>query len=171
MAPSRISVPWVNNGQHGICMLAHMAGFCDGPLTRYVKSRLVHAPGVPRTFSPPPRVGDPDMHHGTCVTQVPWCMPGSQTSGSLWIQWRRKRSQHSHHMRNPQYYVSGKRSMLPPISHLNDWTWPKHEDRCRVINCTNVLQNLSVSFTFPKKSSKWFFVCGGEMRTWEYWLE
>ena len=20
---------------------------------------------------------DPDMHHGTCVTHVPWCMPGS----------------------------------------------------------------------------------------------
>ena len=23
----------------------------------------------------------PDMHHGTCVTHVPWCMPGSLTSG------------------------------------------------------------------------------------------
>ena len=30
-----------------------------------------HAPGKPGTFSPPPRVSDPDMHHGTCVTQVP----------------------------------------------------------------------------------------------------
>ena len=24
---------------------------------------------------------DPDMHHGTCVTHVPWYMPGSLTSG------------------------------------------------------------------------------------------
>ena len=24
------------------------------------------------------------MHHGTCVTHVPWCMPGSLTSGFLW---------------------------------------------------------------------------------------
>ena len=24
-------------------------------------------------------VSDPDMHHGTCVTHVPWCMPGSLT--------------------------------------------------------------------------------------------
>ena len=24
-----------------------------------------------------PLVSDPDMHHGTCVTHVPWCMPGS----------------------------------------------------------------------------------------------
>ena len=30
---------------------------------------------MPGTFSPPPRVTDPDMHHGTCVTHVPWCMP------------------------------------------------------------------------------------------------
>ena len=31
---------------------------------------------------------DPDMHHGTCVTHVPWCMPGSLTSGFLWSRWR-----------------------------------------------------------------------------------
>ena len=30
-----------------------------------------HAPGMPGTFSPPPQVRDPDMHHGTCVTHVP----------------------------------------------------------------------------------------------------
>ena len=29
-----------------------------------------HAPGMPGTFSPPPRVSDPDMHHGTYVTHV-----------------------------------------------------------------------------------------------------
>ena len=44
-----------------------------------------HAPGIPGTSSPPPRVGDSDMHHGTCVTHVPWCMPGSLTNGFLWI--------------------------------------------------------------------------------------
>ena len=37
------------------------------------------APEMPGTFSPPPRVSDPDMHHGTCVTHVPWCMPASLT--------------------------------------------------------------------------------------------
>ena len=40
-----------------------------------------HAPG---TFSPSLQACDPDMHHGTCVTHVPWCMPGSLTSGFLW---------------------------------------------------------------------------------------
>ena len=59
-----------------------------------------HAPGMPGTFSPPPRVSDPDMHHGTCVTHVPWCMPGSLTSGFLWSQWQEKRFRHSRRMRN-----------------------------------------------------------------------
>ena len=28
-----------------------------------------------------PLVNNPDMHHGTCVTHVPWCMSGSLTRG------------------------------------------------------------------------------------------
>ena len=43
-----------------------------------------HAPGMPGTFSPSLQACDPDMHHGTCVTHVPWCMPGSLTCGFLW---------------------------------------------------------------------------------------
>ena len=43
---------------------------------------------MPGMFSPSPQVSDPDMHHGTCVTHVPWCMPGSLNSGFLW-NWRR----------------------------------------------------------------------------------
>ena len=48
--------------------------------------------------------------HG--LTHVSWCMPGSLTSGFLWSRWRGKRSRHSQHMRNPQFYVSGKRPIL-----------------------------------------------------------
>ena len=44
-----------------------------GSLTRYVKLWVAHAPGMPGTISPPPRVSDPHIHHGRCVTQVPWC--------------------------------------------------------------------------------------------------
>ena len=80
-----------------------------GPLTRYVKLWVAHAPGMPGTFSPPPWVSDPDMHHDTCVTHVPWCMPGSLTSGFLWSWWRGKRCRHPR--RNPQFYLSGKRPM------------------------------------------------------------
>ena len=82
-----------------------------GPLARYVKFWVAHAPGMPGTFSPPPRVSDPDMHHDTCVTHVPWCMPGSLTNGFLWSRSRGKRSWHSQRMRNPQLYVSGKKSI------------------------------------------------------------
>ena len=49
-------------------------------------------------------VSDPGMHHGTCVTHVPWCMSGSLNCGS-----DGKRSQDSRRMRNSQFYVSGKR--------------------------------------------------------------
>ena len=34
-----------------------------------------------RRFQRKPIVGDPGMHHGTCVTHVPWCMSGSLTCG------------------------------------------------------------------------------------------
>ena len=82
-----------------------------GPLARYLKLQVGHASGMPGTFFPPPRVSDPDMHNGTCVAHVPWCKPGSLTSHFLWSRWQRKRSfpAHSRRMRNPQFYVSGKR--------------------------------------------------------------
>ena len=82
-----------------------------GPLAGYVKLQVAHAPGMPVTFSPPPRVCDPDMHHGTCETRVPLCMTGSLTSGFIWSRWRGQRYWHSRFMRNPQLYVSGKRPM------------------------------------------------------------
>ena len=55
-----------------------------GSLTRYAILRVAHAPGMPGTFSPPPWVSDPGMHQGLCVTHVPWCIPGSLTSGFPW---------------------------------------------------------------------------------------
>ena len=82
-----------------------------GPFARYVKLWVTHASGMPGAFSPPPWVGDPDMHHGTCVTPVSWCIPGSLTSGFLWSRWRGTRSRHSRRMRNPQFSLSDKRPM------------------------------------------------------------
>ena len=56
------------------------------PFTRYVKLRAVHASGMPGTFprgrlQRKPLVSNPDMHHDTCVTHVPWCMSGSISRG------------------------------------------------------------------------------------------
>ena len=95
---------------NGLCRPATLAsiGLGNGPLTRYVKLRVTHALGMSGTFS---RVSNPDVHHGTCMTHEPRCMPGSLTSGFLWSCWRVKRSRHSRRMPNPQFYVSGKRPM------------------------------------------------------------
>ena len=98
---------WISIGSGNV-----LVPWNNEPLTRYAKFRVAHAPGIPGTFSPPPRVSDPDMHHGTFVTHVPGCMLGSLTSGFLWSRWRGKRSQHSRRMRNPQFYLSGKRPIL-----------------------------------------------------------
>ena len=99
----------------------------NGPLAIYVKLRVVHAPGMPRTFSPPSWISDPGMHHVTYVTHVPWCMPGSLTSGFLWSRWWGKRSRHSRRMHNPQFYVSGKRPMGHWIR-LRQWLIPSDRD-------------------------------------------
>ena len=50
-------------------------------------------------------------HHVTKNMHVPWCMPGSPTSGFLWSRWQRKRFRHSRRMRNPQFCISGNRPM------------------------------------------------------------
>ena len=105
----------------------------NGPLARYVKLRVAHAPGMPGTFSPPAWVNDPDMHHGTCVTHVPWCMPGSLTCGFLWSWCREKPSRHSRRMRNPQFYVSGKRPMRKAfLCHEVIVTYAKMKDQMKI---------------------------------------
>ena len=52
-----------------------------------------------------PLASDPGMHHGTCVTHVPWCMSGSLTRGGKTFP---VIPAHAH----PQFYVSGKRPMV-----------------------------------------------------------
>ena len=102
--------PCIYNVLHN--MLVKLCMSFNGPLARYVKLRVAHAPGMPGTFSPLARVSDPDMYHDTCVTHVPWCMSGSLISGFQWSRWREKRSRHSRRMRNPQFCISGKWPMM-----------------------------------------------------------
>ena len=99
---------------------------CCGSLTRYAKLRVAYAPGTPWTFSPPPWVSDPDMHHDTDVAHVPWCMPWWLTSGFLWSRWRGKRSRHPRRMRNPQFCVSGKRPVMSALTTLEFQRWRSH---------------------------------------------
>ena len=71
-------------------------------------------------FSLSPRVSDPNMHQGTCVMHVPWCMLGLLTSGLLWSWWQGICSQHSRRMHNPQFCISSKRPILTGLA-LQEW--------------------------------------------------
>ena len=74
-----------------------------GSLTRYVKLRIAHAPGMLRTFSPPPQVS---------YLNMPWCMPVLLMSSFLWSRWRGNvPGIHGGPLRIRilQVYVSGKR--------------------------------------------------------------
>ena len=93
-----------------------------GPLARYVKLRVAHAPECPQRFprhrlKRKPLLSDPGMHHGTCVTHMPWCMLGSLT-----LRWQGKRSRHSQRMRNRQFYITGKK----PMTMRNDYVHLKY---------------------------------------------
>ena len=84
-----------------------------GPLARYVIMRVAHAPGMPGTFSPPltskdttsnrSRHAPRHVRHARAVMHVGIANPQRQG----------KRSRHSRRMRNPQFYVSGKRPIWP----------------------------------------------------------
>ena len=108
------------------CLYALVYVWSHGPLARYVKWQVAHALGMPGTFSPPPRVSDPDMHHGTCVTHLPRYMPGLLTRGFLWSRWRGIRfSAFPAHAR-PAIFLSGKRPMVQHIEVMVAWYHCNH---------------------------------------------
>ena len=78
-----------------------------GPLTRYAKLWVAHAPGMPGKYSLPARVSDPNMYHG----------------GFFWSRWRGKLSRHSRRMRNPQFCVSGKRPIIRQVISMDSTIW------------------------------------------------
>ena len=140
-----------------------------GPLAIYVKLRFAHAPGMPGMFSPAPRVSDADMYHGTCVTNVPWCLQGSITSGFL-CRWRGKRSRHSRRIRNPRFYVSGKRPMRisSTLSHiaLVELIYCRYVQHCCLWCLTEPhgpIYSLHTGYSFLKGVYNWAYVfemCG-----------
>ena len=133
---NRMKTPCTQQGGWLVCGRVRSWHINHGLLVRYRKLRVVHARAMPGTFSPPPRVSEPHMHHGTCVTHVPWCMPGSLTSSFLWSRWQGRRSRHSQRMRNTQFYVSGKRtiakeltSSIMPLSFTNEQQMDEYVSR------------------------------------------
>ena len=67
-------------------------GLTDKKMHHYVTSSLM---------------GNPDMHHGTCMTHVTWCMSGFLTRGFLWNRWRETFQAFPAHAQ-PAIYVYGK---------------------------------------------------------------
>ena len=118
---------WVNIPQHTIKKFLdaslgrwRIIGYCFGnwPLARYVKPWVAHAPGMLGAFSPPltsketvsflSRHASRHVRHAVIHVGIanPRC--------------RGKSSRYSWRMHNPQFYVSGKSSMLK----LCKWTRP-----------------------------------------------
>ena len=140
--------------------------YVHGPLSRYAKFRVAHAAGMPGTFYPPLRVSDPDMHRGTCVTHVPWCLLGSLTSGFLWSRPRGKCSRHPRRMRNPQCCVPGKR----PIANTVGASYLYSESMCMIVvaeflNWEQQPHKLITSTLWkPHESFYIWYMCGAHQR-------
>ena len=77
-----------------------------GPLTRYAKSRVAHAPGMPGAFSPPPTPRETANKQPRHASRHVRDACAVMHVGIATRRWREKRSRR---MRNPQFYVSGKR--------------------------------------------------------------
>ena len=71
-----------------------------GRLARYVKLWVAHAPGMPGTLFPRP-TSKGNVRDARAMMHV----------GIAKLRWRGKRSRHSRRMRNPLFYVYGKRPM------------------------------------------------------------
>ena len=81
----------------------------NGPLTRYAKLRLAHAPGMPATFPPPPWVSDPAASRHARDARAVMHAEIAYWRCFLWSRWRGKRSRHSRrmHYRNFTYLFRG----------------------------------------------------------------
>ena len=132
----------------------------SAPLARYVKLRVAHAAGMHFNVSPPPRVSDPDMHHGTCVTHVPWCMRGSLYSGFVLSWWRGKRSRHSRRMHNlPAILRIWQEAHACPTSYWDPGyvRWWRHIIMC--VNRAGIGPMLAGSARFQPGSDTWYHDC------------
>ena len=102
---------------------------------------------------------DPAIHHGTRVTNTPWCMPGSLTSVFLWSQWWGERSRHSWRMHKPQFYVSGMRPMYTCL--LMSWELLSHHNIPNMIdgNCYPQSDTIIFAITWSLTQSPDIWAC------------
>ena len=79
---------------------------CHGPLSRYVKLRVVHAPG---TFSPQPTSKDTTNQRSRHASRHVREARAVMHVGIANPRWQVKRSRYSRLVRKPQFHLSGKR--------------------------------------------------------------
>ena len=73
-------INWHSNWPHPVCFLVSIC-CCNVNITFWYYHMVTMG------FLPDIRLR---MHHGTCVTHIPWCMLGSITSGFPWSRWQGK---------------------------------------------------------------------------------
>ena len=92
-----------------------------GPLTRYVKLQVAHAPGMPGTFSP---AAD---FKGYRKLAIPACITARDARavmhvGIAYLRWRGKRSRHSRRMRTRNFaYLA--RGPWPSLFPWSGYSW------------------------------------------------
>ena len=98
---------------HQIKSMTHLPlfRFGHGPLARYVKLRVAHAPGMSRTFFTLPTSKETASKRSRHASRHVRDARAVMHVGIANPRWRGKRSRHSRRMHNPQFYVSGKRPM------------------------------------------------------------
>ena len=94
----RFSIPWCHHK----------------PITGYLKLRVVHALEMPGTFSPPPASKETASQRSRHVSRHVRHARAVMHVGMSNPRWWGECSRHSRHMRNPQFYVSGKRPIIKP---------------------------------------------------------
>ena len=95
---------------------------------------------------------------------IPSCMPGSLTRGFLWSRWRGKCSRYSRRMRNPQFYVFGKRPM--PWYHYVHRR--EHTSRSR----GSILQgSLHIWIKFPRSFRQLKLILASDNVAWWYIIQ
>ena len=103
-----------------------------GPLTRNVKWRVAHAPGMPGTFSPPSTLKETAIQQSRHASRYVRHTRAVIHVGIANPRWREKRSRHSWSMRNPSFYVSVQRPMERKQSKLlsRKKVFPVNLDSC-----------------------------------------
>ena len=74
--------------------------------------RVVHAPGMPGMFSPPPTSNETANWRSRHASRRVRHARAVMDAGIANPRWRGKRSQHSRRKRNQQFYVSSKRPIV-----------------------------------------------------------